>query len=107
MPMTARAIMCAAAMFWLMCSTATAGTVSVSSWHPYKDEKTLVRTGMSKAEVEAKAGAPDRSDVIPVADEDVPTVSVWSYVRKGEKPEVTNLSFRGSELVKIEVTSLQ
>src|SRR5512132_3662379 len=101
---TARGIACAA-ILWLTVSAASAGTVSTNSWRPYRDQSTLVMVGMTKSEVEAKAGPPDRSEVVSVG-ADEPTTSVWSYVRKGQNAEVANLIFRGNELVKVELSPL-
>ena len=107
MPMTTttRGISCAV-FLWLLLSTAVAGTVSTNSWRPYRSPHTLVTTGMSKIEVGAKAGSPERSQVVALGTDGSPTESVWSYVRKGSNAEITNLTFRGNELVKIEVSPL-
>ena len=101
---TVRALACTAVL-WLFVAAASAGTVSVGSWRPYRDQNSLVTVGMKKAEVEAKAGRPDRSEIIALGAGE-PPASVWNYVRKGEKGEIANLTFRGDELVKIELSPL-
>ena len=105
MSATARGIACAA-ILWLTVSAGSAGTVSTRSWHPYRDQNALVAVGMTKGEVEAKAGKPHRAEVVSPGAEDQPAASVWSYVRKGQNAEIANLVFLGDELVKIEVSAL-
>ncbi|MBM3227041.1 MAG: hypothetical protein FJZ47_25015 [Candidatus Tectomicrobia bacterium] len=92
---------------WLALATASAGSVSPNSWRPYRDATILVTLGMTKGAVLVKAGEPATTEVISLGTDGHPSISVWTYIRTEDNPEVASLTFSGNKLVKIELNLLK
>lgn len=92
---------------WLLSTLALANSTSPNSWRPYSDESVLVTLGMSKGEVQVKAGPPHSTEVVSLGTDGHPSISVWTYIRTGYNAEVANLTFSGNKLVKIELSIIK
>lgn len=89
---------------WGLGTLALANSVNPNSWRPYTDESVLITVGMTKGEVQLKAGPPHSTEIVSLGTDGHPTVTVWTYLRTGHNAAVANLTFSGNKLVKIALT---
>ena len=91
---------------WMCFTSAAAGSVSLNSWRPYVDPRVLVTLGMTKGEVLVKAGQPATKERLARGMDGSRNITVWTYIRTGHNAEVASLTFKGNNLVKIELNLL-
>ena len=73
-----------------------------ASWRPYANPQVLVTLGMTKAEVLLKAGSPAFEETLSHGTDGHRNLTVWTYMQTGHNTSVTNLTFQGNKLVRIE-----
>lgn len=82
---------------------------SFSAWRPYANPSQLVQLGMSKGQVLAIAGEPDREESYyqTAGRGRLLRISDWYYIRTGPNAESTLLKFVGESLVSITSTPIR
>jgi hypothetical protein len=74
------------------------------AWRPYGNPSSFVQLGMTKSEVLANAGKPDKEEsIIQRFGGRLITIPVWYYERTGSNSETTLLTFSGDTLIRIEI----